>query len=93
MQIDFFSTALGGHFNHRIDMIFVAVNPAGREKAQNMYRFAGRLRLINRIAIDRVGEKVTVGDRLVDTSKVLIDHTTGTQCHMTHFRITHLTFG
>ena len=93
MQIDFLGTPLGGHFNHRINMIFVTVNTAGREQAQNMHGFAGRLRLINRVAISRIGEKVTIGDRFVNAGKVLIDHTAGTQCHMTHFGIAHLTLG
>ena len=48
VQIDFFRTAFSGQLNHRHDVIFVAVNAAGREQAHNVNGLASGNGFINR---------------------------------------------
>ena len=91
MQIDFFRTALGGQFNHRHDVIFVAVNAARREQAHNMNGLACGNGFIYRSGERWVGKECTFFDFNVQARQVLINDTACAQVNVTHFRVAHLT--
>jgi hypothetical protein len=62
----FFCTALGGQFNHRHDVIFVAVNAASREQAHDVNGFASSNGFIDRAHSVGLEKKVR---SLISTSR------------------------
>ena len=91
VQVDFFCAAFGCQFNHRHDVIFVAVNATGRQQAHNVHRFTRRNGFVYRAGQHRVREEGTLFDFNIETGQVLVDDTTGAQVNVTHFGVTHLT--
>lgn len=57
VQINFIRAALGCQFNHRHDVVFVAVDAARRHQAHDMHGFARGDGFIDRAGQYRVGEE------------------------------------
>ncbi len=79
-----------GQFQHREDVLLVAVHPTRRQQAEHMQgtvlrlgRRAGRQQL-------RIGEEAAIADGRVDPGQVLVDDAAGAQVHVAHFRVAHL---
>ncbi len=77
-------------FQHRQDLLLVAVHATGREQPEYM-QGGGRLRRSGAGA-DQFGivEETAVLDRRVHPGQVLVNDATGAQVHVAHFRISHL---
>ncbi len=68
----------------------MAVNPAGRQQPHDVQAAAVLLEPLERPVQGSVAGKLALLDGAVDPRQVLIDLATGTEVHMTHFRIAHL---
>ena len=93
MQIDFLCATLCGQFNHRHDVIFVAMDATGREQTHDVHGFTGVFRLVNRCGQRRVSKESTFFNFNVQTGQVLIHDAARAQVNVTDFGVTHLTIG
>lgn len=75
VQINFIRAALGCQFNHRHDVVFVAVDAARRHQAHDMHGFARGDGFIDRAGQYRVGEEGAFFDFNVRAGQIL-----GTRC-------------
>ncbi len=83
----FFCAALSRQFNHRHDVIFVAVYATGGEQTHDMNCFTGRHGSVHRAAKYWVVEEGTFFDFNVQTRQVLIHDTTCTQVYVANFEL------
>ena len=90
MHVYLLRTTLGGQFHHGRQMLLMTVHAAWRQETHNVYRATRADGPINGDTNSLVGKEVTVIDRLGNPGKILIDHPSSAQIHVTNFRITHL---
>ena len=73
-------------------MIHRGMNAAGRHQPHQMAGFAVFLQIGDQLFQNRIFFNATVFDCLVDSGQVLHDDASGTQIHVTDFRVAHLSF-
>ena len=93
VDIDFFKTVVLRDVAERIEMVERRVNATVAGKSHKMDGLAVVAGIGERIYDFRVGENRAVLACLVDFHKVLIDHATGTDIEVSHFRVAHLAVG
>jgi len=93
VQVDFVAAATGGQLDGGHQVVFMAVNAALGQEAENMHSAPRCFGLVDGVAIHRVGEKVAVGNGFVNTGEILVDHPPGAEGHMAHFGVAHLPLG
>jgi hypothetical protein len=70
----------------------VTVNSARGKQAENMHCALGADRVIDRPAQSRIVKKLAIFDGLVDARQRLVNDPPGSQVHVSHLGVTHLTF-
>ena len=93
MQIQLLCALICGELNKFVDLVFVAVHTACREQTKHMQRTAVIFGLADGVEQHGVVMEAVVFNGQLDACQVLVDHSTGTQVHVSNFRITHLSIG
>ncbi len=90
MHGDLRHTFAPGQFEHREDVVLVAVHATGGEQAHEMERAVDRLRGGTGGAQFGIGEEAAVLDGRIDAGEVLVDDPAGAEVHVPDFGVAHL---
>ena len=81
----------GGHFNQRVKMAGVAVNPVWRDQANQMKCVLVALTPFHRLDERRFLEEIAVSDALIDARQILINDAAGAHRDVSDLGVAHLT--
>ena len=77
-------------FQHGVDMIFMAMHPAGRQQPHDMQRSVMLLDMFNSLHERRIAVKAPVLNGCIYPRELLIHHAACADIEMANFRVTHL---
>ncbi len=93
VDIDLIKAAHLCHVEYGEDVIYVAVNAAVGQKAENMQRPASRLCVVHRLDVGRVFKKASVGDGVVYARQILKHDAARAYVRVAYLAVAHLPLG